>query len=583
MRLRSFVFAITCGTATFAVAQTSGYVSFGSPNAEACATACGSDALCASWVYGTRARSYGQYRSGGQNQSGGMCTFTTASTPQSSPGIVSGLPRRTTQTPQSFPAQSGSRGNMTVPSQTMPPQTMPPQTMQSAPRPTNQSNSGWEVRPAPWLSRAPSQNFTPANSGLEPQTQPTRATPAMPSPVPFNAPRIDYDPPRNPSTGGPVVLTPAPLVQAPQIQAPQIQAPQSPMPQTRLPQSQLAPMATPQYAPPSVLQSPIPARPVAVPPRSPNPALIAPPPPPSTEPFPEGAVLVPDAQSPTSVRVPLPTQRRAGSGVPRAAAPSAIMGERVDDVNGPPQTAPVTIAPPRRTARGVPKAKASEPTRPPQPSAATPSNMEPAQTATQEQPPVIAAPPRQIPQVRPAPVAQRRAPVRDPSNPESFRGPDGMIDAAEMRRAQLEAARAQGTPAYSVQREWEAVAAERQRAEDAGEVRVDPLAGTVPVPPPPETAAQRRARIAEEAEIAAEERRQSGEVEEDVEPAARQTRSPTRGARGTPRQRAPRAQSTDTPTASPIGLTQPPTSRTRARAQPAQALDREPRLGGGPI
>jgi hypothetical protein len=143
-----------------------------------------------------------------------------------------------------------------------------------------------------------------------------------------------------------------------------------------------------------------------------------------------------------------------------------------------------------------------------------------------------------------------------------------MIDAAEMRRAQLNAAREQGTPAYSVQREWEAIESERQRAEAAGEVRVDPLAGSVPVPPPPETRAERRLREAEErAEKAAQELEdarangRSSDSAEEAPPATRNTN--TRKARGVPRPRAPRA--------------------TRAgRPAPAQALDREPRLAGGP-
>jgi hypothetical protein len=52
----------------------------------------------------------------------------------------------------------------------------------------------------------------------------------------------------------------------------------------------------------------------------------------------------------------------------------------------------------------------------------------------------------------------------------SFRGADGMVDAAEMRRSQINSARATGQPTYAVQREWEAVEQERQRAVANGEV-----------------------------------------------------------------------------------------------------------------
>jgi hypothetical protein len=161
-----------------------------------------------------------------------------------------------------------------------------------------------------------------------------------------------------------------------------------------------------------------------------------------------------------------------------------------------------------------------------------------------------------------------------------------MIDAAEMRRAQLEAARAGGRPTYSVQTEWEAVAAEQQRAEAAGEVRVDPLAGTVPVEPPPETRAERRARVAEEAASDANDPNASPS-EEEVQ-AARPRRTPPRGARGTPRKRTPPAatrapadQTSETEDYErQVAADRARQSRTRQTTRPA--LDREPRLAGGP-
>jgi hypothetical protein len=247
-----------------------------------------------------------------------------------------------------------------------------------------------------------------------------------------------------------------------------------------------------------------------------------------------------------------------------------------------PESAAPTIALPARprAARGTPRPRtgASAPV-------AAPQQPTPPVAAAQ---PSAAAPPRQEVASRPAPGrGTPRLPVRDPSNPESFRGADGMIDAAEMRRAQLEASRATGTPSYSVQREWEAVAAEQQRAEAAGEVRVDPLAGTVPVAPPPETRAERRAREAEEAaEDAADARASSDEATE--EEAASPRRAPARGGRGTPRTRSAPAQSaapSDQSSETQDYERQVAADRARRSraAQPTRpALDREPRLAGGP-
>lgn len=198
--------------------------------------------------------------------------------------------------------------------------------------------------------------------------------------------------------------------------------------------------------------------------------------------------------------------------------------------------------------------------------------------------PTGAAPPRQETAARPAPGrGTPRGPVRDPSNPESFRGADGMIDAAEMRRAQLEASRNGGTPSYSVQREWEAVAAEQQRAEAAGEVRADPLAGTVPVAPPPETRAQRRAREAEEAEDA----RASSEDSDAEEATPPPSRAPARGARGAPRTRSAPAPTSDQSSETleyerQVAADRARQSRTSSRTAPRPPLDREPRLAGGP-
>jgi hypothetical protein len=493
MRARLFVLALICGTATAALAQTSGYVRFAAPDAQSCALACGGDQMCASWTYGSSARAYGQ---GGAS---GMCTFTTSSSPLVAPGLVSGLPRRSaTPIPapvvappaRQSPAASGG-GNQVRP--------MAPQG-----GPASRGASGWDVRPAPWLNHTQAQ----PQAQVQPQQFPNApamlgqpASPPLPSPVPFAAPRIDFEPQRAPlpsQVGGPIVLT-QPTAPPPR---PQVQAPS--------------------YAPP---------------------VMMTPPPPSGTQMLPQ--------QGDGAVSVPMPVRPRAGSGVPRQPQAGLVPGGRSADTEGPPQVAPVTVAPPRRSSgRGTPRAKSSSIA--PQTSSAPVVEANAPQIAPAAS--NLAAPPRQTTQTRPgAPASPARQAVRDPFNPESFRGPDGMIDAAEMRRAQVEAARTQGGQAYSVQREWEAVATEQRRAEEAGEVRVDPLAGTVPVPPPPETAAQRRAREAEEAEIAAEERRASGQSEVDERPVAQPTRTRPRGARGTPRTRAP-----------------------------APTIDREPRLAGGP-
>jgi hypothetical protein len=241
-------------------------------------------------------------------------------------------------------------------------------------------------------------------------------------------------------------------------------------------------------------------------------------------------------------------------------------------------------APPRpRAGRGVPRPKSGRVATPATTSPQQPQQIAPAPVAAAPQ---AAAPPRQETAARPTTGrGAPRPPVRDASNPESFRGADGMIDAAEMRRAQLEAARAQGTPSYSVQREWEAVAAEQQRAEAAGEVRVDPLAGSAPVPLPPETRAERRAREAEEAAEDAAEARASGQ-EGDEEAAA--ARPPARGARGVPRTRTPPSdQSSETQeyerqvAADRAKASAAPRRRAPSPA-PRPTLDREPRLSGGP-
>jgi hypothetical protein len=528
MRARTFVFALVCGTATAALAQSGSYVRFETVSPDACAIACAGDQLCASWSFGNVARSYGQQQ---QTNGAAMCTFSTSSTPISSPGLVSGLPRRAFGQ-QSMPQQSAPM--MSMPQRQSAPQDMrarqsqrqsqsqsarqTQQQMRAQPTPqsTNANNAqggpyGWDVRPAPWL-----RGTTPANAPqMAPQpsfSRPPQNVPPLPSATPDNRPRIEYEP------------------SAPQTRAPQTRAPQQ------------------------GFQQPIYQAPQS------GPRILTPlPPPPVYQPQYQAAVpsYSPPQSAPVMIAPPSRSQPSANTqAIPQAASPSIALPTR------------------GRGGRPLPKAKTTTPepnTPPPLP--------DPAIAQTE---PVGAAPPRQETEARPTSGRGAAAtPVRDPNNPESFRGADGMIDAAEMRRAQLDASRANGTPTYSVQREWEAIAAEQQRAQAAGEVRVDPLAGSVPVERAPETRAQRRAREAEEAALEAEEN--GGE---EAAPAPRRTSS--RASRNSNRDSAPANQSSAISEKSAETLeyerqvAADRARQSRKRQPTRQALDREPRLSGGP-
>jgi hypothetical protein len=545
MRVRTFVFALVCGTATAALAQDGGYVRFPSSNAQACAASCASDQMCASWSFGSAARSYGQNTRSAANE--GMCTFSGSSVVRNSPGFVSGLPRRDALLSN-------------VPMMSAPPPANNQSFSGPIGRPNTQSSTnggGWNVRPAPWLNNSgasPSNGFNSGQAGLQPQPQPQpqqatgqpqqlRPVPAMPSVTPSLAPRIEYE----------AQQRPAPQYSPPQTNVPPFIAPaRQPVPQPIMrpapaPVFVPAPATQPTYTPP-------PAAAYTPPPQQPGPITFVPPPAP-----PPGTREV-SASGETAA----PTRPRGARGMPKARAVVPAEAAPAQAGNEVQVTLPSRPAP----ARGTPRSSVP---------VVAPSAEASASTG--------AAPPRQETASRPtASRAAPRPPVRDPSDPESFRGADGMIDAAEMRRAQLNAAREQGTPAYSVQREWEAVETERQRAAAAGEVRVDPLAGTSPVPPPPETRAERRAREAEEtaeaaAEAATEARAQTRPDADEVSPT--QTRPAARGARGVPR---PRAAPQTSENASPQQVAER-SSQTRAnsaRRAPAQSLDREPRLSGGP-
>jgi hypothetical protein len=89
----------------------------------------------------------------------------------------------------------------------------------------------------------------------------------------------------------------------------------------------------------------------------------------------------------------------------------------------------------------------------------------------------------------PPPQAPRAEPVRPSAiepgavELEAYRGADVMVDSAVMRRAQLNSAREHGQAAYAVQKESEAIEIDRQRAASTEANVKDPLAGTIPVSP----------------------------------------------------------------------------------------------------
>lgn len=120
-----------------------------------------------------------------------------------------------------------------------------------------------------------------------------------------------------------------------------------------------------------------------------------------------------------------------------------------------PPATPVTARPasapaPTQTARAAPA-----PAAPNQTQARTQAHSRPPVTQTAA-PTQLAAPVvNQMPTAAPAPRAAATTGI------EQFRGPDGMIDAAEMRRAQLRNQQAQNTPQYSVQHQWTSAADEQ--------------------------------------------------------------------------------------------------------------------------
>ncbi|MFN5269341.1 MAG: hypothetical protein ACK5DN_04210 [Hyphomonadaceae bacterium] len=238
-----------------------------------------------------------------------------------------------------------------------------------------------------------------------------------------------------------------------------------------------------------------------------------------------------------------------------APAPSAGRVEFIPHSAG-----PAEISAPRAGARGTPRSRREEVTFAPAPQ----SNFEaprPAPAATPSAPQMSYSPP-------PVPASQPMQPLSAPpqaSDLSKFRGSDGMVDAAAMRRAQINSARATGQAAYAVQREWEAVEEERQRAAANGQVRADPLAGTVPVPEAPQPKSTRPRPSYDAAEP------NPSSDQGEAAPAEQKPASKSKGARGTPR-----AEQTTRSSQSTLA------EAARARARNPSYIDREPRLSGGP-
>jgi hypothetical protein len=207
----------------------------------------------------------------------------------------------------------------------------------------------------------------------------------------------------------------------------------------------------------------------------------------------------------------------------------------------------------------MPRSRASETALAPQSSSTV---SDPVKFAPPSPPPMAYnQPPAALPMAKPL-QAQSQATPQQATDLSSFRGADGMVDAAAMRRSQINSARAAGQPAYAVQREWEAVEAERQRAAANGEVRVDPLAGTVPVPVSPQPKSARPS-PSYESDQPADDRQTNSDAQKPV--------SKAKGARGTPR-----AEQSNQARKSAMA------DAARERARNPSYINREPRLSGGP-
>ncbi len=267
------------------------------------------------------------------------------------------------------------------------------------------------------------------------------------------------------------------------------------------------------------------------------------------------------------------------SGAPISPSPATLPAPsagRVDFMPAQPSTAaaatpkPAELSAPRAGARGTPRQQtAEEAARPVPPSyfgsrdkSVVPSPAAVA-TAPKNGQPMSYSPASNLP-AEPQQI-QSQTTSQQATDLSSFRGADGMVDAAAMRRSQINSARATGQPAYAVQREWEAVEAERQRAVANGEVRADPLAGTVPVPESPQPKSTRASPSFESTE--SQPPNDNGQTDSE----AQRPTSKAKGARGTPR-----AEQSNQARKSAMA------EAARERARNPSFIDREPRLSGGP-
>lgn len=261
---------------------------------------------------------------------------------------------------------------------------------------------------------------------------------------------------------------------------------------------------------------------------------------------------------------PAPGSNQGAPIAPPPAPPAARM--EFSPQAAPRPAAPVEASQSRSGARGTPRTSVRD--MPPQP--APQASFEILQAPAAMSPPMAQPNPPQM-SFTPPPAMPAAAPMQSPAPAQQatdlskFRGSDGMVDAAAMRRAQINSARATGQPAYAVQREWEAVEQERQRAAANGEVRPDPLAGTVPVPQAPQPRSSKPSQGFEPNPSSL------GAEEESDSPEAQKPASKPKGARGTPR-----AEQSTSSRQSALN------QAARDRARNPSYIDREPRLGGGP-
>lgn len=572
-----------------ASAQAAPYARVAATSPEACAQICGTDRVCGSWTFGGQSRVYGQ---GSQGAQPGLCALSSSPTPRAGPGQVAGLPVRTT-----------------VPLQQSVPQTTIPLAPGASLTPGGgaPARGAWGVQPAPWLASAgpagpgqPLMPLAPASRPSAPQVPPVAAAPVTGG---GQGARIEFDQPALPRAEG------APPLPAPAARAASMPPPQQVMPRT-------APATPPPAVQPVTQTGAVAPRPL--PPSQPQPAA----PRTATPPAPAAAAAgtaagsgqrparrpgsgQPREPSPPPWRPEAPAAARQSSSVPPAAVPPAAMAAAV----APPAPVPQPqIAASPQIDRGQPAPAGPVVPASVQPGADGMIDAAEAYRARNYARVVPADAPAGAMGTGPASGTASGAsggavpgsaaggppPGVDPRAWEAARGPDGMIDAAELRRQQLRLDRERGVPAYSVQQEWSDVEASRaaQRAATGSpDNRVIP--GSVPLEggdfgqriTPEEAAAQER-----------EDATPEGEQGEARQPSRR------RPGAGTPRRSRSDGSAAVNPAIDPgagsrtqVAAIEPAagrpliqrTSSGPLRRQPpaaagSNALDREPQLAGGP-